>query len=110
MTRKKRWLTIVGEHVPVVSPAEEAELKPYWLEKTSTDLLDGIAVAQRLAAVERERLLYERGVGPQKPDGKPEPQARVYHAGYEPPTEQEPRPVKRKPRLWYGQPTDGAEV
>lgn len=107
MAKKKRWLTIVGEHVPAVSPAEEAELRPYWLEATP---LDGIAAAQELAAAERERLLYERGVGPQKPDGKPEPQARVYHAGGEPPTEQEPRPLPRKPRLWTGQPTDGAEV
>ena len=110
MTKKKRrarrarqWVTLIGEHAPVVSAAEEAALKPYWLERVSTDLLDGIAHAQRLAAEERERLLYERGVGPGRPDGRPEPSGPTR-------TEQEPRPIRRKPRLWYGQPTEGNEV
>lgn len=105
MAKKKRWVTLIGEHAPVCSPAEETALKPYWLEHTSTTLLEGIAHAQRLAAAERERLLYERGGGaatPQRPDGKPEP-GRMS-------SQQKPRRLKRKPRLWYGQPTEGNEV
>jgi hypothetical protein len=96
---RKKWVTLVGEHAPVTSPAEEAALKPYWLEQTSTALLSGIDQARRLEAAERDRLLYERGGGAAKPgrrDGLPEPEG--------------PKRSGQKPRRLKRKPTDGAEV
>lgn len=102
MAGKKRWLTIMGEHAPVASPAEEAALKPYWLEQT--EVVQGELV--EVIGSERDRLLYERGGGaakPGRPDNKPEARGQKR-------SKQRPKKKRRQPRMWHGQPTEGNEV
>lgn len=67
-----KWTTIVGAHVPTVAaPTDRVEVR-YVLQP-------GREVQYRLSPTPRgrDRLLYENGLGPDKPDDKPEPEARV---------------------------------
>lgn len=69
MSKKKRWTTIVGEHVAKVAPPPDSMTVRYLLETVTNAGNGGEACSQE----QRDRLLYERGEGPQKPDEKPEP-------------------------------------
>lgn len=87
---KRKWVTIVGDFAPAVEMPPDSTVTRYVLE-TVTNAGDGGACTDE----QRAALLYERGVGPQRPDEKPEPVGG-------PRDRRTFRPVERPPKVWDG--------
>lgn len=86
-----KWTTIVGDHAPRVEPPPPPKRVVRYV------LQEAVPGEYRPVAnmTQRERLLYERGVGPLRPDDKPEP-----HGG--PHDRRTFRPAKRPAQPWSG--------
>lgn len=67
--KRRKWSTVVGEHVPQPTLGDPVAQTGIIFEAVANDSDAGPVASDE----QRERLLYERGVGPMRPDEKPEP-------------------------------------
>jgi hypothetical protein len=68
--KRKRWVTVVGEHIEVPERPGDPVARGEYLDSVRP-MADPSREVSSFRM--RDRLLYERGVGPLKPDDKPEP-------------------------------------
>lgn len=89
--KRRKWTSVVGEHVTEPTLGDPVPQTGIIFEPVANDSDAGPVASEE----QRERLLYERGVGPMRPDHKPEPSGGPHdRRGF--------RPSPRSPRIIDG--------